>query len=102
MEKELTAEFGKTEERQDLAAVEYKRSRPWHESLAPLREDLAISGKQRHPPGDRRRTVSRPVIHGRQPRVQAAGVAKKSEIRGEVELVEIGGRVGQSIRRDAH
>src|SRR5207244_5831807 len=64
--------------------------------------DFTITGKQRHPAGDRSGAVPGPVVHGHEPRVQAVGITEKSKIGGEVQLVEIGAAVGQSIRRDTY
>src|ERR1700730_5045639 len=102
VEKQLTAEFGQAEASPDFTAVENDRLSRRSEALAPLCEDLTITGKQHHPTGDRSGAVTRPVIHRHEPGMQAVGIAKKSKIRSEIQLVEIGAGVGQPIRRDAH
>ena len=66
VDEELTAEFGKPEASPDFAAVENDHISPPIRSLAPLCKDLAITGEQRHPTGDRlRRRI--PTSNSRSP-----------------------------------
>src|SRR5271157_1757250 len=84
MQEELTTEFGQTKTGADFAAVEDDSAFRRPDAFAPLGENRAISGKQRHPAGERARAVTRPVIRGNKPRMRSFGIAEKNKVGGEI------------------
>src|ERR1700730_11471096 len=97
-QKELSAKLRKPKSLPNFPTVENDRARGALTVLAPLGQHAAVVGKQRHPADDSGGSVSGPVIRCHQPGVQAAAIAKKSKISGEIERIEVAAAVGQSIR----
>ena len=102
VQKKLSAKAGQSKPLAYLPTVENDGACGRLAALGPFGQNLATIVEQGHPAGDRTGSVPRPVIRRHQPGVQIAGVAEKSEVRGEIERIEIGAAVGQAIGRDPH
>src|SRR5580658_10952550 len=89
MQEQLTREFREREARANGAAVEYDRRGPRGDGLAPFGKHLAFGIEQQQPERERRRAVSRPIIRGDEPRMQAGLIAEEHEVSGEVDRIEI-------------
>ena len=105
VDEELAFEGGEGEAGADLGAVEREAGGAGGDGLFPFGEDVAVGGEEAEPEADGAGAVVGPVIGGDEAGVEAgtvvqgraagAGVAEEGVVGGEVETVEVAGRVGE-------
>ncbi len=101
MEKELAREGGQAEPGADGAAVEHDGAEAGRRRLAPFGEDPPLGIEEDEGERDLARAVAAPVIRRDEPGMQPTRIAKESEVRREIERVEIGTSIGQQLVRQA-
>src|ERR1700746_3680670 len=87
VQKELSTKLRQSKPLAYFPTVENDGARRRLTVLAPFGQDPAVIGEQRHPTADLAGAVPRPVIRRNQPGVQAAGIAEKGKVRGEIQWI---------------